>query len=554
MPLWLTATLKRKVLALGLLGLSLFVVFAVLIGLYMLERGVYSLSVWLVFFFLIASAFAVPTLAVLLAFNHVLRPIAMLTWAAKRIAEEDFDEPIELGRRDELGTLAHTFDDMRRKLKTSHDELRKRSVELERRVEQLTALNAIDTAILSAPDLEQVLSLVAKSAAGIMGAKECGVAFVDDSGKALVLQSVHGISRKRLEYFNQNVKLRVGEGAAGWAVFEAKPAAIPDIGTDPRYDRLRDLKGFHREGAAVAAPLVVEGKVLGAIYATYDAPRQFEPSEIEFFANFANQTSIAIQDARLVEGMRNLTVETIRALARAIDARDPCTAGHSDLVSSFAVAIATEMGLSAEEIKDVEFAGLLHDIGKLGVSESILNKPGPLDTREMAEMEKHPFLSAQIIKPIEFLRDVVPMVYHHHERYDGLGYLDGLSGQHIPLGARIIAVADAFEAMTSERPYRTALSLKHALQQLRQGSGTHFDPRIVTALVQVIDRTMDGAAELEEERGGARRPQAAAEDLVPVEPSTCGPARVVSSGVLLNGTARSRIQIIAARSTPGDLS
>lgn len=176
----------------------------------------------------------------------------------------------------------------------------------------------------------------------------------------------------------------------------------------------------------------------------------------------------------------------IAALVNAIEARDPYTRGHSGRVAHYAVLLAREVGLGEEETRTLWLAGLLHDIGKIGIRDAILFKPGPLDEEEYRRVKEHPLLAAQILAPIAGLRRVVPIVLHHHERYDGCGYPDGLAGGNIPLAARILAVVDGFEAMTSDRAYRSAFSQERALEILEECSGTQWDPTLVRAWVELV--------------------------------------------------------------------
>ncbi len=183
------------------------------------------------------------------------------------------------------------------------------------------------------------------------------------------------------------------------------------------------------------------------------------------------------------EELRRLFVGSIKALAQALEAKDEYTRGHSERVAEISVGIARYLSLSEEETHDIWLAGLLHDIGKIGIRESVLNKPGKLDEAEWECVQRHPVLAERILCPIEELSGVIKIVRHHHERYDGSGYPDGLKRSKIPLGARILAVADAYDALTSKRPYRDALSIEHSLGVLEEAAGTQFDPVIVRAFL-----------------------------------------------------------------------
>jgi hypothetical protein len=188
---------------------------------------------------------------------------------------------------------------------------------------------------------------------------------------------------------------------------------------------------------------------------------------------------------------------TLEALAAALDARDRETAGHSTRVSVYTMGMAERLGIvsGSDEWVDIERASLLHDVGKIGVADSILNKPGPLTPEEWQEMRRHPAIGYDMLKDVKFLTGAAQIVYSHHERYDGKGYPEGLKGEEIPLGARIFAVADAFDAMTSNRPYRQALPWERARDEIVNNSGIQFDPKVVEAFLECLDEWKDDLGE-----------------------------------------------------------
>ena len=176
----------------------------------------------------------------------------------------------------------------------------------------------------------------------------------------------------------------------------------------------------------------------------------------------------------------------LAALSQAIESRDPYTRGHSDRVSSLAVVIARRLGWRSSRLGALQLGGLLHDVGKLNLDEAVLQKPGPLDEGEFDEIRRHPLAGARLIRGFKALRPALPYILFHHERWDGRGYPSGRSREQIPLGARIVAVADAFDAMISVRPYRPPLPVRTALAEVRDGAGTQFDPAVVRAFVGAL--------------------------------------------------------------------
>jgi diguanylate cyclase (GGDEF)-like protein/putative nucleotidyltransferase with HDIG domain len=207
---------------------------------------------------------------------------------------------------------------------------------------------------------------------------------------------------------------------------------------------------------------------------------------------FRNIPSFVPSDSRVEKystpEVEDILLSAVYSLAAAVDARDHYTKSHSTFVSQAAAATASLLGLDKKSIKAIAVAGLLHDIGKVGVPDSILQKAGPLLKEEWEIMKKHPRLGAQIVEKIPGLQDILPLILYHQEKYDGSGYPDGLAGTKIPLGARILAVADAFHAMISDRPYRKRMSLPKAIDELKKNAGSQFDPKIIEAFIEVLSK------------------------------------------------------------------
>jgi len=197
---------------------------------------------------------------------------------------------------------------------------------------------------------------------------------------------------------------------------------------------------------------------------------------------------LARRSFELYTKMRKVYLDTIRALAAAIDAKDPYTKGHSERVAETSVALAQELNLSDRDIEDIEYTALLHDIGKIGIADKILGKKDSLTNQEYEKIKEHTIMGANIIEPVDFLKNSYEAIYHHHERYDGKGYPDGVKSKDIPIFSRIIAVADAYDAMNSDRPYRKKLNKEKILKELTDQSGKQFDPEVVKAFILILDR------------------------------------------------------------------
>ena len=197
---------------------------------------------------------------------------------------------------------------------------------------------------------------------------------------------------------------------------------------------------------------------------------------------------LARRSFELYTKMRKVYLDTIRALAAAIDAKDPYTKGHSERVAEMSLALAQELNLSDRDIENIEYTALLHDIGKIGIADNILGKESKLTNKEFDKIKEHTIMGAKIIEPVDFLKNSYKAIYHHHERYNGKGYPDGIESEEIPILARIIAVADAYDAMSSDRPYRKKLNKDKILKELKDQSGKQFDPEVVKALILILDR------------------------------------------------------------------
>ncbi|MBN1939364.1 MAG: HD domain-containing protein [Candidatus Aminicenantes bacterium] len=241
-------------------------------------------------------------------------------------------------------------------------------------------------------------------------------------------------------------------------------------------------------GAEVVIPVFVKGELQGILFLGPKLSEEgYDRSDLNLLRTLADEAGIAFENAKLYGDVKRTYFETVQALAQAIEASDEYTRGHSDRVTKIAVEIAKRLQLSRDKIDTLKFAGILHDIGKIGVIKEVLHKPGKLSDLEFSLIKLHPKLGEEIIKPVAFLDKIRPIIRHHHERFDGQGYPDGLAGEDIPLMSRIIAVADTFDAMTSHRPYRSALSREVALAEIKKCSGTQLDPKVVVAFLDLQD-------------------------------------------------------------------
>jgi HD-GYP domain-containing protein (c-di-GMP phosphodiesterase class II) len=257
------------------------------------------------------------------------------------------------------------------------------------------------------------------------------------------------------------------------------PLLVNNLAKDKTFSWLAD----HAK-QIIAVPLQRQDQVLGCLFGIDKHVGEFDSVDSKLLNSIANESAIYLENVMLFEDVHGLMMGLLHSLTSAVDAKDAYTCGHSERVALLGRHLAKSMKLSDHEIERTYMAGLLHDVGKIGVPEAVLQKPGKLTPEEYDQMKKHPEIGARILADIKQVKDIIPGVMHHHERYDGKGYPAGLAGENIPLIGRILCLADCFDAMTSNRTYRKALPLEVALTEIRRCSGTQFDPALAEAFLQ----------------------------------------------------------------------
>jgi response regulator RpfG family c-di-GMP phosphodiesterase len=356
-------------------------------------------------------------------------------------------------------------------------------------MEEMAALLEVGRVVSSTLDLKELLTKIMNTATKVMRCETSTVYLVDDQTNELYFHLVQGDPNVGAKL--QEIRLPLGTGLAGWCAQNNKTVIVPDTEKDPRFFKGADKKSGFVTRSMICVPMRLKDRVIGVLQVlnrTGDIP--FNEHDVEMLENVANQAVSAIENARLYENIQKVYLSTIEVLATAIDAKDPYTQGHSRRVTQYSVAIAEELNLTNKQIENVRYSGLLHDVGKIGIKDSIIRKPGRLTDEEYAIIKKHPSIGAKILKPVDFLADKIPGVLHHHEYYDGRGYPDHLTAENIPLDGRIICVADAFDAMTTNRPYRKGLTVQTAIGELKKFSGKQFDPICVEAFLRAFDKQL----------------------------------------------------------------
>ncbi len=410
--------------------------------------------------------------------RRVSDPLVELADGARRIADGDFSTKVHVAGSNEIAVLADTFNDMT-------DSLRDRSESLTKKVLELATLYEMSRALGSTLDMDELLGSVLDSALRIFDLDLGYVALRDKETSTLVIRAIRGgIATDSTD--------AVRSSMSEWVVREGRPLIF---NPDPSAGE-GQIDGVTGAKAALCVPLVSSEGTIGSItVGSADPEYRFNGDDVRLLSTIGNHVTIAIGNIELFTSLQEAYLATVRSLAAAVDAKDTYTRGHSDRVAGYATMIAESMGLSHEQRIALEMAAYLHDIGKIGVAEEILLKPGMLTDDEMAQMRHHPLIGANILKPVAFPWAITPVVRHHHEHYDGTGYPAGLRGEEIPLLARILTAADSYEAMTADRPYRAGRSVTEAVEELRRCAGTQFDPRVVevlAAIVEELERTGDG--------------------------------------------------------------
>ncbi|PKL43029.1 MAG: hypothetical protein CVV41_11530 [Candidatus Riflebacteria bacterium HGW-Riflebacteria-1] len=349
-------------------------------------------------------------------------------------------------------------------------------------VAELSLIQELGKAVNSSLDLDSVLNYFIDMTTRITDSDRATLMLYDDITKELYVEVSRGFDDPEV----LDVRLKLGEGVAGRAAQLQRPLKIENTGKSADYKELPNIKR-KTDLTLISAPLINKDNLVGVINCERVLSKKgpFTPENLDLLETLGSQASIAIENARLYHNLLNVYLETIRSLAAAIDAKDSYTHGHSRRVTDLSVGIALEMGLARSEVDTIRHASLLHDVGKIGISEQILLKPGRLTDDEFETIKSHPHIGAGILNSIEFLKNVCEIIKHHHERFDGKGYPSGLANASIPLGSRIICVADSFDAITSCRPYRKPLTFDEATDEVKRCAGSQFDPLVVEAFIKL---------------------------------------------------------------------
>ncbi len=347
----------------------------------------------------------------------------------------------------------------------------------------------IETSILlsSTLDLDELLKIIMEKAKEILSAEASSIFQIDSKENELYFRVATGEKSK----IAKSIRVPMGKGVVGWAAEHMQTVCVPDVKKDKRFYGTVDKKTKFKTQSIIAVPLITKHGVIGvAEVLNKKDDEKFTENDIKIFESLARQSAVAIENARLYNDLGELTRQSISSIVTAVEKRDEYTSGHTERVTRISLIIGRKMRLDHETMNTLELAALLHDVGKIGIPDRILLKPGKLTDKEYNEIKKHPQKGIEIVGHIKQLKPMNEGILYHHEWYNGRGYPTGLSGKDIPLIARIISVADAYDAMTTNRPYRKSLDEKEAIRRLKKSRGTQFDPEIVKAFISISNKTI----------------------------------------------------------------
>ena len=361
--------------------------------------------------------------------------------------------------------------------------------QLKRRVDQLSALHAVDSAIGSTTDLRVSLQAVLENITRQLGVDAADVLLLNPS--TLILQYIAGVGFLTSEIMRTSISM--GRGQAGKAALERRIVHIPDLNAENALFLRTNLAAAERFEAFLAVPLIAKGEVKGVLEIFHRGPLKMDEERKSFLEMLAGQAALAIDNAQMFESLEKANVElimaydaTIEGWSQALELRDQETRGHSARVLDLTLRLAAAMNLPDKEMQDIRRGVLLHDIGKIGIPDAILHKPGPLTDEEWEIMRKHPQYAFDMLAPIVYLRNSLDIPYCHHEKWAGTGYPRHLKGETIPLASRIFSIVDVYDALTSDRPYRKAWSREKTIEYIIEQSGKHFDPHVVDMFMKLI--------------------------------------------------------------------
>jgi putative nucleotidyltransferase with HDIG domain len=356
---------------------------------------------------------------------------------------------------------------------------------IEEKTERLALLSQLGQILNSTLDHQEVRRRAMEAATQLMKAEVGSLLLIDEERKHLCFEVALGDNEETIK----KITLNLGEGIAGWVAQNGDPLIVNAPEQDPRFFKGVDDQTEFKTRNIICVPVKVKEKTIGVLEAINKKKgADFDEEDRSLFASLADQVAIALDNARLYQELEEMFFQTAESLADAIEKRDPYTGGHTKRVTTYSLATAKHLGLKPMEVKWLKISSVLHDIGKIGIDDQILKKSERLNPEEFNQIKQHANMGAEIIDHIKQLRNIIPGIKYHHEQIDGTGYPEGLRGEKIPIIAKIVSVTDTFDAMTTDRPYRRALSKEMAIKELMRCAGTQFDHEVVEAFIQAYEK------------------------------------------------------------------
>jgi HD-GYP domain-containing protein (c-di-GMP phosphodiesterase class II) len=356
---------------------------------------------------------------------------------------------------------------------------------IEEKTERLALLSRLGQILNSTLEHNEVRRRAMEAATQLMKAEVGSLLLIDEEKRQLCFEVALGDQEETIK----KITLNIGEGIAGWVAENGDPLIVNAPEKDSRFFRGVDERTEFKTRNIICVPVKVKERTIGVLEAINKKEGEdFDEEDLSLFISLADQVAIALDNARLYQELEDMFFQTAESLADAIEKRDPYTGGHTQRVTMYSLATAKHLPLKPMEMKWLKISAVLHDIGKIGIDDQILRKPDRLNPEEYNAIKLHADMGAEIIDHIKQLKNVIPGVKYHHEQIDGTGYPEGLRGENIPIIAKIVSVTDTYDAMTTDRPYRRALSKEMAIKELRGCSGTQFDKEVVEAFVKACEK------------------------------------------------------------------
>ncbi len=454
----------------------------------------------------------------------VMVPLGKLLGTIKSVESGDWSARVKASGSDELGTIGRAFDRMLDELRELYEkslkkekeiskvkmeldhkliledlnaqlqykvkevetanravlslsrEVKSKNIELEKMVERLKAINEVGRMLASIIETDELIKLIIKTTAEMLNVEKGAINVVKGDSAALVMRYHRGTGIER------DTAMAIDINPLYRSLLEEGRPILTNAGeSNGAEDGNVEFK------SAIGVPLKMKGQIIGGMLLEQKSDgTQFTHDELDLLGTMANQAMVAIENAWLYETVKANYFGTIQSLVNALEASDRYTKGHSERVRYLGIELAKQIGMDYKELEAFEHAAILHDIGKIGIDSSVLNKEEKLTSREFSLIRAHPIIGDEILGPIGTLEGVRTTILQHHERYDGAGYPYGIAGEEISLKARILAVIDTFDAMVTDRPYRRGFSVDDTLEELRLGAGTQFDPAVVNAFLEMV--------------------------------------------------------------------